>query len=227
MAEKVVPRGFDYETHVILACKVYAGLDMLWYTRVDDVNRISDVTTRVLWIWQAGVVIPVVEGIADGVILVEVPGGGPELCHNGTGVVVVIWLAGVANTSGWNGFNEGTGNGVIESCPSRIGRPGWSSRDSFAFLGVGSGKDGGKESEPDDVFDKLDSQHCRRKLRALNPESYCLKNSLKLEVDDQTQAKKGSIYPFVYPRGHNAERSEWDRAMESRLLRAMSRVSWY
>jgi len=134
-----VPRGFDYETHVVLASKVYAGLDMLWYTRVDDIHGISEITTRVLWVWQAGVIIPIIVGIADGVILVEDPGRGPEICHNGTGgVVIVIWLAGVADAAGWNGFNEGAGNGLIESCPSRVGRPRWSSRDSFAFLSIGS-----------------------------------------------------------------------------------------
>jgi hypothetical protein len=48
---EVVPGGFDHEAQVVLACEVYAGLNMLWCTRSDDIDRISEVTTWVLWVW--------------------------------------------------------------------------------------------------------------------------------------------------------------------------------
>lgn len=171
-----MPRGFDYETYVVLAREVYTGLDMLWFARVDNIDRISEVTTRILWVWQATVVIPVVVGIADGVVLVEDPRSGPELCHGSTGGVVVIWLAGMTDASWGNALNESARNCVVEGHPSRLGRPGRGSRNSFAFLGIGSCDDGRKERGQDEAFNKFNGQHCSglRETELLNPTPHCL-----------------------------------------------------
>lgn len=67
-----MPTTFHIESDVLLSGKIDGLLDVLWLCSVDYVDGVSFATAWSLRIRQATVVVPVVECVADWIVLVEV-----------------------------------------------------------------------------------------------------------------------------------------------------------
>jgi hypothetical protein len=52
--------AFDYEADVALSRKIDASLNMFGLACIDNVDGISYTAARILWIWQAGVIAPII-----------------------------------------------------------------------------------------------------------------------------------------------------------------------
>lgn len=82
----MLSRSFNVQPPVILSGKVNCELDIIDRRCIDNVNRISQTTSRRRCVRQTGVVVHIVPRRADGIVLVE--GEGTPQTHDiGAGFV--------------------------------------------------------------------------------------------------------------------------------------------
>jgi hypothetical protein len=70
--EVVKPTAFHIESDIPLSRKIDCLLNVLGLCSVDNVDRIPFAAARCLGIWQAAVVVPVIEGITERGEFVEI-----------------------------------------------------------------------------------------------------------------------------------------------------------